>query len=301
MDFKGIELYMRFKRNKLLKNNYLNQPYPLSGNQWKTAIMVSLYISLFMYFFQPFGLAAFKSEYRSYYEIGYGLVTFMVLSFDLYLMPLVFKSIFKSSSWTVLKQIIWQMWILFTIGIFNFLYSAAFLGFTNYFKAFFIFQFFTLLVGVFPVVLVTIINQNRLLAKNLKIANNCNNDLPQREKPQLNNEKICISSESNKDNFEVHTSDLLYITSFGNYIQAYYLNNGEPKKIVLRNTLKQTEDQLKDVHCMIKCHRAFLVNKNKIIRVKGNSQGLRLEIDGTDDEVPVSRALSKSLMQVING
>jgi len=283
-----------------MKSKYLNQPYPIGGNQWKTAILVSFYISLFMYFFQPFGLAAFKSEYRSYYEIGYGLVTFMVLSFDLNLTPLVFKSIFKSSTWTVLKQIIWQMWIIFTIGVFNFLYSASFLGFTNYFKAFFIFQFFTLLVGIFPVVLVTIINQNRLLAKNLKMANDCNNDLPQREQ-QPNDEKICISSENSKNNFEIQSSNLLYITSFGNYIQAYYLSNGELKKIVLRNTLKQTEDQLKVVHCMIKCHRAFLVNKNKIVQVKGNSQGLRLELEGTDDEIPVSRALSKSLMQVING
>jgi len=290
---------MRFNQNRLLKNNYLNQPYPVSGNQWRTAILVSFYISLFMYFFQPFGLAAFRSEYRSFYEIGYGLVTFVVLSVDLYLTPLLFKNTFKSATWTVLKQIIWQMWIIFTIGVFNFLYSATFLGFTNYFKAFFIFQFFTLLVGIFPVVLVTIINQNRLLAKNLKMANDCNNDLPQREKPQPNDEIISISSENNKDSFELKSSDLIYVTSFGNYIQAFYRSNNELKKIVLRNTLKQTEDQLKDVHCMIKCHRAFLVNKNKIVQVKGNSQGLRLLLEGTDDEIPVSRALSKSLMQVV--
>jgi len=290
---------MRFNQNRLLKNNYLNQPYPVSGNQWRTAILVSFYISLFMYFFQPFGLAAFRSEYRSFYEIGYGLVTFVVLSVDLYLTPLLFKNTFKSATWTVLKQIIWQMWIIFTIGVFNFLYSATFLGFTNYFKAFFIFQFFTLLVGIFPVVLVTIINQNRLLAKNLKMANDCNNDLPQREKPQPNDEIISISSENNKDSFELKSSDLIYVTSFGNYIQAFYRSNNELKKIVLRNTLKQTEDQLKDVHCMIKCHRAFLVNKNKIVQVKGNSQGLRLLLEGTDDEIPVSRTLSKSLMQVV--
>jgi hypothetical protein len=284
-----------------MKNNYLSQPYPLSENRWKIVISVSIFISLFMYFFQPFGLAAFRNEYRSYYEIGYGLITLMVLSFDLFFTPLLLKKIFKSSAWTVLKQIIWQVWIIFTIGVFNFLYSATFLGFTNYFKAFLIFQFFTLLVGIFPVVIATIISQNRLLAENLRIANDCNNGLPQQEKLLPKDDTLCISSESNKDNFEVQSSDLIYITSFGNYIQAYYLSNGELKKIVLRNTLKQTEDQLKDAHCIIKCHRAFLVNKNKIVLVKGNSQGLRLELEGTDDEIPVSRALSKSLMLVING
>lgn len=273
----------------------------MSGNRWRIIISVSIFISLFMYFFQPFGLAAFRNEYRSYYEIGYGLITFMVLSFDLFFTPFLLRRVFKSSNWTVLKQIIFQIWIIFTIGVFNFLYSSTFLVFTNYLNAFFVFQFFTVLVGIFPVVIATIINQNRLLAENLKIANDCNNGLPQHEKPQPKGEKICVSSESNKDIFEVKSSDLIYITSFGNYIQVYYLSNGERRKIVLRNTLKQTEDQLKDAHCMIKCHRAFLVNKNKIVRVKGNSQGLRLELEDTDDEIPVSRALSKSLMQVING
>jgi hypothetical protein len=279
---------------------YLQQPYPLYEKRWNIIVAISLFISFFMLFFQPFGLSAFESNYRLYFEIGYGVVTFLVLLIDLFAFPLLFKKTFKFQQWTVLKQIIWQVWILVSIGIVNFLYSSFFLSFTNNLKAFLYFQFYTLVVGIMPVVVVTVINQNRLLAENLKIANEYNNDFTAKTDNAPDNEKVSLVAENSKDRLEVNSSDLIYITSTGNYIQAFYQKENELKSIVLRNTLKQTEDQLKENHSMIKCHRAFLVNKNKIVRVKGNSQGLRLVLEGTDEEIPVSRNLSKSLMDIIN-
>jgi len=74
----------------------------------------------------------------------------------------------------------------------------------------------------------------------------------------------------------LNSLDLCYITSAGNYIQGFYKNRYDLKNILLRNILKQAEDQLKDNHFMIKCHRAFLINRNKVVHLKGNSQGLRL-------------------------
>jgi hypothetical protein len=279
---------------------YLQQPYPLYEKRWNIIVAISLFISFFMLFFQPFGLSAFESNYRLYFEIGYGVVTFLVLLLDLFAFPFLFKKTFKSQHWTVLKQIIWQVWILVSIGIANFLYSFFFLSFSNNIKAFFYFQLYTLLVGVIPVVVVTVINQNRLLAENLKIANEYNNDFTTKTGNTSADETVCLVAENSKDRLEVNSSDLIYITSTGNYIQAFYQKENELKSIVLRNTLKQTEDQLKENHSMIKCHRAFLVNKNKIVRVKGNSQGLRLVLEGTGEEIPVSRNLSKSLMDIIN-
>lgn len=279
---------------------YLTQPYPLYEKRWKIILAISLFISFFMMFFQPFGLSAFENKYRLYYEIGYGVVTFLVLYLDLFAFPFLFKNLFRFQRWTVIKQITWHLLILFSIGLVNFLYSSSFLYFTNNLKAFFYFQFYTLLVGVIPVVVVTVFNQNRLLAENLKIANDYNNDFAVKTNNSSNDEKVCLIAENSKDKLEINLSDLIYITSTGNYIQAFYKKNNILKNILLRNTLKQTEDQLKENQSMIKCHRAFLVNKNKIIRVKGNSQGLRLVLEGTEEEIPVSRNLSKSLMDIIN-
>jgi len=278
---------------------YLNQPYPFFEKSWKTILSVGLFISFFMVFFEPFGLSSLQYKYHLYFEMGYGVVTIFTLLILQLLFPLLFRKKFSPSKWTVMKQIIWQIGVLFSIGLANFMYSSILFHFSNNLNAFLHYQFYTLAVGVIPIVVITVTVQNRLLAENLKIANEYNNSFVVKTKDSIGEEKVCLMAENSKDKLEVDSSDLIYITSIGNYIQAFYLKEKELKSILLRNTLKQTEDQLKDNHAMIKCHRAFIINKNKIVRVKGNSQGLRLVLDGTDEEIPVSRNLSKSLMDII--
>jgi DNA-binding LytR/AlgR family response regulator len=108
---------------------------------------------------------------------------------------------------------------------------------------------------------------------------------------------ICLTSENEKDKIEFELSNFLYIESTGNYIQVYYLKDEKLKNTLLRSSLKRTEIQLADYDFIMKCHRAFLININKIIQVKGNSQGLKLIIKSVESEIPVSRNFSKSLKE----
>ena len=279
--------------------NYLQQPYPLFENRWRIILSISLFIALFILIFQPFGISNYTGEYKHLFESGYGVVTLIVLIIDLFVFPLFLEEWFISQKWTVLKQMIWQFWILFSIGLGNFLYSSIFLQFTNGFHAFLIYQFYTLVVGILPILILTILHQNSLLSENLKLANEMNGDLTGFNVLQVPDEKVRISAENNKDKIEINQSDFIYIGSTGNYIQVFYLVKNELKSVLLRNTLKQIEEQVKDCPAIIKCHRAFLVNKDKILRVKGNSQGLRLVLKDTSDEIPVSRNYSKSLREII--
>jgi len=278
---------------------YLQQPYPLFENRWRIILSISLFIALFILVFQPFGISNYTGEYKHLFESGYGVVTLIVLIIDLFVFPFFLEDWFISQKWTVLKQMIWQLWILFSIGLGNFLYSSIFLQFSNGFQAFLIYQFYTLVVGVLPILIITILHQNALLSENLKLANEMNGDLTGFNVLQVPDEKVRISAENNKDKIEINQSDFIYIGSTGNYIQVFYLVKNELKSILLRNTLKQIEEQVKDCPAILKCHRAFLVNKDKILRVKGNSQGLRLVLKDTTDEIPVSRNYSKSLREII--
>jgi len=279
---------------------YINQPYPLFKRSLKIILAIGLFISFFLVFFEPFGLSSFHNEHRHYFETGFGAVTSLTLLLNHFALPVIFGKVFNASKWTVIKQILWQIWVLFSIGFANFLYSSYFFHFVDNFRAFYYYQFYTLSVGFIPIVVITVLNQNRLLTENLKMANLYNDDFAAKGNMQFEEEKICLMGENSKDKLEVNSSDLIYITSTGNYIQVFFKKGIEMKSMLLRNTLKQAEDQLKDNHCMIKCHRAFLVNRTKVVRVKGNSQGLRLILDCTDEEIPVSRNLSKSLMYTIN-
>ena len=279
--------------------NYLQQPYPLFENRWRIILSISLFIALFILIFQPFGISNYTGEYKHLFESGYGVVTLIVLIIDLFVFPLFLEEWFISQKWTVLKQMIWQFRILFSIGLGNFLYSSIFLQFTNGFHAFLIYQFYTLVVGILPILILTILHQNSLLSENLKLANEMNGNLTGFNVLHVPDEKVRISAENNKDKIEINQSDFIYIGSTGNYIQVFYLVKNELKSVLLRNTLKQIEEQVKDCPAIIKCHRAFLVNKDKILRVKGNSQGLRLVLKDTSDEIPVSRNYSKSLREII--
>ena len=279
---------------------YIHQPYPIFGRSWKIILSIGLFISFFLVSFEPFGLSSFQYKYRLYFEIGYGVVTSLTLFVHHFGFPVLFKKEFDASKWTVIKQIGWQIWVLFSIGFANFLYSSFFFHFPNALKAFFFYQFYTLSVGIIPVVVITVWNQNRLLARNLKITNDYNKGFVAKTNNLAEEEKVCLTGENNKDKLDVYVSDLIYITSAGNYIQVFYHKENTLKTVLLRSTLKQVEDQLRDNHVLIKCHRAFLVNRNKVVRVKGNSQGLKLILEGTDEEIPVSRNLSKDLMGFIN-
>jgi hypothetical protein len=279
---------------------YIRQPYPLFENRWRIILSISLFVSLFILIFQPFGISNYTGEFKPLFEAGYGIVTFIVLIIDLFLFPLFLDEWFDSQKWTVFKQMIWQVWILFSIGLGNFLYSSLFLRFTDGLNAFLTFQFYTLVVGIIPILIITILHQNSLLSKNLKLAGEMNADLLSEELLSPD-EKVRIMAENNKDKLEINLSDFSYLSSTGNYVQVYFLVNNELQNVLLRNTLKHIEEQIRQSPSIIKCHRAFLVNKDKIIRVKGNSQGLRLILKDTMEEIPVSRNYSKSLLDILNG
>ena len=280
--------------------DYINQPYPLSENKWRNIILISLFVGFFILIFQPFGISNYNAEWRYYFEMGYGIVTFCVLIIDLFIFPLFLDEWFVSHKWTVKKQIIWQIWILFSIGLGNFLYSSFFLHFSDGFKGFLIFQFYTVVVGILPILMTTVLHQNALLSQNLRLANDFNTGFNFSKEILPSNEKIHFMSENNKDKLDLNLSDFIYLGSNGNYIQVFYLVNNEPKNLMLRNTLKQIEEQVKENPSIIKCHRAFLVNKDKILTVKGNSQGLRLVLKGTNTEIPVSRNYSRVLKEILN-
>jgi DNA-binding LytR/AlgR family response regulator len=279
---------------------YLYQPYPLTAENWKTIIYTSLFIAGFMLVLQPFGLSGYHGAHKTYILLGYGLVTFLVLFFNAIVVPRFFKNWFAERNWTVIKQILWLLWIIFTIGIGNYFYtSLLFSAFSNFYN-FLIFQYYTLALGIIPIVTFTIVNQNRLLSKNLKAATEFNEQLHNGSGTAPPSQLVYLSSENEKEQYKFDVLNLLYIESNGNYLQVYYINDGYLKNVLLRSSLKRIESLLKDSPDLVKCHRAFIVNTSQIEQVKGNSQGLKLSIKHSDTKIPVSRNFAKNFRQIVN-
>ena len=119
----------------------------------------------------------------------------------------------------------------------------------------------------------------------------------------------CSSSEAlvfaggTKEMLEVKAGDFLYAEAKGNYVKVGYRSDSDKEKKItwrlLRATMKQAEEAVSACPFIIRCHRAFLVNIRMVVKVDGNSQGYKLNLEGCEEDVPVSRAYAKEVKALI--
>jgi hypothetical protein len=100
--------------------------------------------------------------------------------------------------------------------------------------------------------------------------------------------------------FSVRKENLLYIESAENYVSICYLNKGKVSKYLLRDTLKKVEENFTGTD-IIRCHRSYIVNFEKVKVIRKDRDTLMLELDnpsGTD--IPVSKTYVSAVMQTFS-
>lgn len=108
---------------------------------------------------------------------------------------------------------------------------------------------------------------------------------------------ITLSAEIGKDQVTVTPADLLAISSADNYCKVYLRDGGRVKTAILRSPLKRLEGMLASHPYFWRCHRTAIVNLETIGGVSGTAQGYRLEIEGMEETIPVSRSLNAQLRE----
>lgn len=108
---------------------------------------------------------------------------------------------------------------------------------------------------------------------------------------------VQIYDEKGEMRLSVRREHLLLIESADNYICVWYKNNNTPKKVMVRNTLKQVAEQLAATHIQ-RCHRSYLVNLDHVKVLRREKEGVFVElgIDGVPD-VPISKTYSGSIQK----
>jgi DNA-binding LytR/AlgR family response regulator len=102
-------------------------------------------------------------------------------------------------------------------------------------------------------------------------------------------EMIPFRDEKGIMRISVKTSDLLYLQAADNYVTIFYTTQQKQAKYMLRSSLKLIETDLKGSP-LIRCHRSYMVNFEKVKIIRRESDGLRLELDApTLLEIPVSK------------
>jgi len=98
----------------------------------------------------------------------------------------------------------------------------------------------------------------------------------------------------------VRKDSLLYIESAENYVNICYLNKGKVSKYLLRDTLKKMEDTFSGTE-IIRCHRSYIVNFEKVKVIKRDKEGLKLELDSPPAiDIPVSKTYIDTVMETFS-
>ena len=99
--------------------------------------------------------------------------------------------------------------------------------------------------------------------------------------------------------FSVKKENLLYLESTENYINIYYLNNGKIAKYMLR-TMKKMEEKFAGTE-IIRCHRSYMVNFEKVKVIRKEKDGLKLDIDNPQiTDIPVSKTYVENVMETFS-
>jgi len=269
---------------------FFNRQYPQSflihKPLWGTVVF-AIILFLFATVYQPLGMHGARSFSFNFTILLYSLV----ISASEYIMAVIIKRtncFSKSGIWTVSKELLSIVMILASIGV-----AVYFAGFivenqgARWNLATFLDSFSrSVLIGIIPVLFPSLLNIR--FAFTPEIFQEYQVKGQQRQKEQTG-DLIHIKSKAKKEELSFLPDELIYAESEGNYVVFHLVKEEKNSEVIIRNSIRDIEQQLAGVPYFMRTHRAFIVNLDKVISKNGNSLGYQLKLKGSNQVVPVSR------------
>ena len=274
---------------------WLNKPFPFYETIWEKLIVplyIALFIILFLFLFNP-SKNTDNLNIQLFKMFSYALITFIIASFYNIALPLFFQRFFDIDSWNIWKTIVFSLVKVTIIGIANAVYAVYFDSPTNniFFPVFLLkVIYYTLIIASIPVLILIFWLEKRFYKKHYQVALVADQKLHSLNMENTRNEFF------EHNDFKIDLSSLYYIKSDGNYCTFYFEKDNAICKTFIRITLKEIEDKIESHNNFIRCHKSYIVNYQKVGKVEGNARRYNLYIDKVNVAIPVSRSLSKSLV-----
>lgn len=276
----------------------LRSPYPLDPARLSLLLYglgSGLFVTLFFFLFEPFGFSLLPLAPRRALYLGYGAVTALAIMANGLLVPRLLPRLFREERWSLLRQTLWMGWVTLTIGLGAYALSGAVcahFAMPVHWVRLRTIVLDTFVVSVFPIVVINLANSARLLRRNLQVVDEANRRLegscPRGTAKPEGSPRVELVAGNGRDVLLLDLADLLYIQAEENYIRVH-ARSGKPLPL-LRSSLAGIERQLRpDYPRLFRCHRAFIVNLERIAKVEGNAQGLSLTLQDFTAVVPVAR------------
>lgn len=285
--------------------NLFKKPFPHNSSKrgwFKTGLAFCIFVFSFILIFRPFELD--KVTTRKLLEISslFGIIAFACYFFTNLLLHYFFPEAFREEKWTTGKQILNVLLVLVLVGLMNHLAFNLLYGTSFNWNNFFLFQARTISVGLLPVAVYTLYLQNRWLRQFKLEAAELQKKLEEKRESEKKTAElpatipavvIAFESENQKDRVSVYIDNLVFIESASNYIKIYYTQQDKLSYSIVRMTMKKAAEITEPYLAFFRCHRAYIVNLDRIERIDGNAQGYKLKLSSAEDLIPVSKNLNK--------
>ncbi|MGN0033878.1 MAG: LytR/AlgR family response regulator transcription factor [Candidatus Limimorpha sp.] len=95
----------------------------------------------------------------------------------------------------------------------------------------------------------------------------------------------------------VKLDNLYYIKSDGNYVKIFYIKKGVMSTFMLRSKIQTIEETFANTPLM-RCHRTYIVNINKIKVLRNEPDGYYIDFDHAElDSIPISKTYSDKIVK----
>ncbi|MDT7833001.1 LytTR family DNA-binding domain-containing protein [Flavobacteriaceae bacterium S356] len=237
--------------------------------QFLIALAISLWLVVFLILIAPFDVAELPFWIRVEILPLYGLISFISYSLLIPIQHWVYKTIGK---WNLLLEVSF-------ILVFN---TLTFIGSYMYYKSSIIngeYSFAKFALEVYTPILIILLFI-LVLARWF-----VNTKMPNKEHP-----KIILTGENKRDFLQIQLEHLVAVSSADNYVEIHYIKENAIKKKLLRNTLKNIQNQEPSLQ---KVHRSHLINLFHFKEWKNTNTILVHEI-----EIPVSKNYRQAILAI---
>ncbi|MBN2682693.1 MAG: tetratricopeptide repeat protein [Bacteroidales bacterium] len=257
--------------------------------------LTGLYFTAFVFLFQPFGLDSLSDIDKTIVFGGFGLISMLII-FISFLIFNILERFVVNEKWDVLKYILFICIIIFGISFSAWWYAKIYkideLGFMTWFDILIV----VLSLSIIPLFIIVVFIEKIHLKKQAKITEVLSHHLKHIEKP-LEDHLITLKSDKSKEELSFLLSEFICAEAKGNYSEINYLQGDKQKKTMMLISMKMIEEQLQNFETIIRCHKSFIVNSSKILKLTGNSQGYKLIVKHLENRIPVSRNFPKENLE----
>ncbi|MFA5815090.1 MAG: LytTR family DNA-binding domain-containing protein [Bacteroidales bacterium] len=110
---------------------------------------------------------------------------------------------------------------------------------------------------------------------------------------------VNFNDENGETKLTIQLDDLLYLEASENYVTIHYLDHTQPDRMLLRNSMKRMEEQLSG-YPIIRCHRSYMVNLNRIKLAKKTKTGMVVELSSSVPiRLPVSETYKNRIVSML--